>query len=175
MGFNEAGAVMPRKVASSSRSVGLSASASMRPGLLCPGREDARAVVVRAGAASMRPGLLCPGRHHRPGAPQSAGAGFNEAGAVMPRKARRAWRTGTGQGRASMRPGLLCPGRPEIVASHGERRRPASMRPGLLCPGRASCRPAWTPARGRFNEAGAVMPRKAVMPFVEANETSSLQ
>ena len=59
-GFNEAGAVMPRK-------------------------RDARIPRAYLWRASMRPGLLCPGRGQR--RPQAlAPAGFNEAGAVMPRK-----------------------------------------------------------------------------------------
>ena len=34
------------------------------------------------------------------------------------------------------------------------------MRPGLLCPGRAPMRRPIPPPPWRFNEAGAVMPRK---------------
>ena len=60
-GFNEAGAVMPRK----------------------PGQT---LIWCQYRAASMRPGLLCPGSQLAPRAQHRHIAGFNEAGAVMPRK-----------------------------------------------------------------------------------------
>ena len=105
---------MPRKVARAV-AVGTVADASMRPGLLCPGRRaaamgsscvmgsfnEAGAVMPRKGAggggglprrpgASMRPGLLCPGRWGGQVMIIAWLLGFNEAGAVMPRKM--AWR-----------------------------------------------------------------------------------
>ena len=52
--------------------------------------------LASAALASMRPGLLCPGRGRVAGSRTRKLAGFNEAGAVMPRKSasrsRPAWR-----------------------------------------------------------------------------------
>ena len=62
-GFNEAGAFMPRKE---------------------PKRIGG---TVHDRLASMRPGLLCPGRIPGPNACITASKRFNEAGAFMPRKA----------------------------------------------------------------------------------------
>ena len=62
-----------------------------------------------------------------------------------------------------MRPGLLCPGSP-VSGEANSCGRKASMRPGLLCPGRSRRMHARAPHR-RFNEAGAVMPRKGVRRF----------
>ena len=39
LGFNEAGAVMPRKVRAPRRRRAVARTASMRPGLLCPGKQ----------------------------------------------------------------------------------------------------------------------------------------
>ena len=64
--FNEAGAVMPRKSRHQCIMRELDDVASMRPGLLCPGKG-------RCASASWR-----------------IRACFNEAGAVMPRKSRTA-------------------------------------------------------------------------------------
>ena len=173
-GFNEAGAVMPRKVRRNFARAPVPGLASMRPGLLCPGRAaDAIAAAWRTWA-SMRPGLLCPGRADQ---------------LVL---------FGRSQRRASMRPGLLCPGRegaaaagaaamsgfneagavmPRKVASKLGRtlKSVASMRPGLLCPGRQCRRRAWPAARGGFNEAGAVMPRKAENTHWRVGMPTSLQ
>ena len=85
--FNEAGAVMPRK------------------------RPIFRLVSKRFFSASMRPGLLCPGKGGGCWAIASARPSFNEAGAVMPRKRGRGRRAGREGPHASMRPGLLCPGK----------------------------------------------------------------
>ena len=84
--FNEAGAVMPRKVPSSTRSLTSPEIASMRPGLLCPGKKRRYSAMGGRSSASMRPGLLCPGKYPVPCALRFAPGGFNEAGAVMPRK-----------------------------------------------------------------------------------------
>ena len=61
--------------------------ASMRPGLLCPGKGTmwSRLQALRP-AASMRPGLLCPGKVEQATKPPPDRPSFNEAGAVMPRK-----------------------------------------------------------------------------------------
>ena len=108
-GFNEAGAVMPRKCAAYVWAARKAQQASMRPGLLCPGRMIRAAWHIchrrfnEAGAVMPRK------RRHflqrRPGS-----RGFNEAGAVMPRKLLDRPPLGAARG-ASMRPGLLCPGR----------------------------------------------------------------
>ena len=51
----------------------------------------------------------------------------------------------------------------------------ASMRPGLLCPGRAwPCVATWA-LRTRFNEAGAVMPRKGEAYAADELEAITLQ
>ena len=60
-----------------------------------------------------------------------------------------------------MRPGLLCPGRAAQAAQAARREGLASMRPGLLCPGRNNILGALEDNIQGFNEAGAVMPRKA--------------
>ena len=60
--FNEAGAVMPRKGAAPGEVIGVGQRASMRPGLLCPGKVWKVLTRVRRSEC------------------------FNEAGAVMPRK-----------------------------------------------------------------------------------------
>ncbi len=157
--FNEAGAFMPRKVASNHNGLAAIGVASMRPGLLCPGRSPCRRGWWRRRRASMRPGLLCPGRlftkltedpegaaSMRPGllcpgrdAEMQKRLGlsdsFNEAGAFMPRKVASNHNGLAAIGVASMRPGLLCPGRSPCRRGWWRRRR-ASMRPGLLCPGR---------------------------------------
>ena len=135
MRFNEAGAVMPRKGGAGAACLAVPPPASMRPGLLCPGRGGRRQQVMAARHASMRPGLLCPGRGRPP--------------------SKAAWK----RRKASMRPGLLCPGRAGRYAA-GASPQHASMRPGLLCPGRAARRCRRRPRSWRFNEAGAVMPRK---------------
>ena len=87
VGFNEAGAVMPRKGRGAARSAPPFRRASMRPGLLCPGKQALAGALALPDGASMRPGLLCPGKDEAAG---------GEA-AARP---------------ASMRPGLLCPGKP---------------------------------------------------------------
>ena len=61
-------------------------SASMRPGLLCPGKRAGRVAHAYRHVASMRPGLLCPGKQPLVGAGVVVLTRFNEAGAVMPRK-----------------------------------------------------------------------------------------
>ena len=85
--FNEAGAVMPRKERVDVAGLRIVHQASMRPGLLCPGKPAPRcrdtSGLVRfneAGAVMPRKGGA---GQHWPGAAD----GFNEAGAVMPRKA----------------------------------------------------------------------------------------
>ena len=66
MCFNEAGAVMPRKGVTGHDGLSVLLSyASMRPGLLCPGKGEDRAVGGDLALASMRPGLLCPGKASR--------------------------------------------------------------------------------------------------------------
>ena len=156
----------------------------MRPGLLCPGKAAGFQQITNYGDASMRPGLLCPGKGHAGEAQGGQETGFNEAGAVMPRKARVQRRPAGRRAGASMRPGLLCPGKllfvfvwpPVLAASmrpgllcpgkaveevRNNESMEASMRPGLLCPGKHSAhRRRRRPCAG-FNEAGAVMPRKA--------------
>ena len=87
-------------------------------------------------------------------------AGFNEAGAVMPRKGHRRPGAVRPSGAASMRPGQLCPGR-GAAALAARRQAAASMRPGQLCPGRGLGQGRGLGVVIRFNEAGAVMPRKA--------------
>ena len=94
-GFNEAGAVMPRKGA------------------------DLRNFERRRVLASMRPGLLCPGKRAAANARRGYCFGFNEAGAVMPRKGRRNRNRGADR-RASMRPGLLCPGKPATDLTYAD-------------------------------------------------------
>ena len=58
-----------------------------------------------------------------------------------------------------MRPGLLCPGKPYGRGCNFAGPC-ASMRPGLLCPGKRAPQKGRKPPLFRFNEAGAVMPRK---------------
>ena len=148
--FNEAGAVMPRKSQHHRFHRPRRPRASMRPGLLCPGRAIGIKTNGQSESASMRPGLLCPGRD------------LDLIGGVV-------------HGRASMRPGLLCPGRVRRQAAPSGEARQASMRPGLLCPGRGrrggSAAPGW---RG-FNEAGAVMPRKSFGGRSKKTTTVQLQ
>ena len=130
-GFNEAGAVMPRKDAACAYQPRLD-GASMRPGLLCPGKaRETDRLGISAKVASMRPGLLCPGKPAgEPGDWQPVSASmrpgllcpgkqfvvktgddrllsFNEAGAVMPRKVASSSFENRGICPASMRPGLL--------------------------------------------------------------------
>ena len=64
-GFNEAGAVMPRKARYLRKGAEGVDTASMRPGQLCPGKQEALARVGRLLRASMRPGQLCPGKAAR--------------------------------------------------------------------------------------------------------------
>ena len=106
--FNEAGAVMPRKVA-------LPVSVL----LVLPRFNEAGAVMPRKPVFFRNTEL---GKRS-----------FNEAGAVMPRKLPLVVRTGPVV-TASMRPGLLCPGS-GTPADHSLQPHDASMRPGLLCPG----------------------------------------
>ena len=61
-----------------------------------------------------------------------------------------------------MRPGLLCPGKAKAIIEAGIV-RDASMRPGLLCPGKDGGHGGRPPPCPRFNEAGAVMPRKSAL------------
>ena len=111
--------------------------ASMRPGLLCPGKEAAPEALRRiAPGASMRPGLLCPGKPAALGPDPTPLFGFNEAGAVMPRKGH------IGIGCQSSlwsfnEAGAVMPrkAREDQPPSGGV--VDASMRPGLLCPGKA--------------------------------------
>ena len=49
------------------------------------------------------------------------------------------------------------------------------MRPGLLCPGSANCVLDVLGRRDRFNEAGAVMPRKLVPPGGVTGQVLRLQ
>ena len=84
--FNEAGAVMPRKDGRTESMDRLNWQASMRPGLLCPGKVRQQ-------------------NRRRKGAQR-----FNEAGAVMPRKDC-VGKVPMAAEAASMRPGLLCPGK----------------------------------------------------------------
>ena len=53
------------------------------------------------------------------------------------------------------------PRKPRLPAAERIRAR-ASMRPGLLCPGSFAADLAGRARAFRFNEAGAVMPRKAM-------------
>ena len=87
-GFNEAGAVMPRK-GGAFYALWVSRGSFNEAGAVMP----RKGAIARAG-------------------PQVVG-GFNEAGAVMPRKPGTR-RKGHEQDEASMRPGLLCPGRTSI-------------------------------------------------------------
>ena len=158
-GFNEAGAFMPRKAASAVSRSRRRICASMRPGLLCPGR---RAAICRGtsdeGDASMRPGLLCPGRlavvpvcagdslaSMRPGLlcpgswigdryTRGGGGCFNEAGAFMPRKDHGAipW---PHLAKCFNEAGAFMPRKGSLSARERSTFL-ASMRPGLLCPGR---------------------------------------
>ena len=56
---------MPRKGPAPRSVSSFDASASMRPGLLCPGKGPPRLEEIVRPAASMRPGLLCPGKERR--------------------------------------------------------------------------------------------------------------
>jgi len=110
-GFNEAGAIKPRKTNVSDDEYKTDVYASMRPGQSSPGK------------------LRCPAIH--------------------------------GQSRmASMRPGQSSPGKLVLLLAICLLRRHASMRPGQSSPGK---RPQWTAIPGGckgFNEAGAIKPRK---------------
>ena len=159
LSFNEAGAFMPRK-GGNRLQVRQPLHASMRPGLLCPGRlasVDAESwnhpCFNEAGAFMPRKAGVSPSQRRR-------GAGFNEAGAFMPRKARFLARNNRPRRAASMRPGLLCPGRPPALPPR-RRWRLGFNEAGAFMPRKAhtghQCH-GWTLG---FNEAGAFMPRKA--------------
>ena len=95
VGFNEAGAIMPRSGAGAAW-------------------DESRKTI----AASMRPGQSCPGvatRSTRSGS--SERSRFNEAGAIMPRSGSYDLRRRLVGSPASMRPGQSCPGVGGAVAS----------------------------------------------------------
>ena len=86
LGFNEAGAIMPRSGGLPREDAAHHARASMRPGQSCPG--VVLRIVQRLGCtptASMRPGQSCPGVVNAHVSGMDARESFNEAGAIMPR------------------------------------------------------------------------------------------
>ena len=150
---------MPRKGSGELYDAAGGQIASMRPGLLCPGRAaHFERLLDQRMLASMRPGLLCPGRGPPP-APQRRGRGASmRPGLLCPGRGPLRAMPG-GRKTASMRPGLLCPGRRGCPPCPRDG-RVASMRPGLLCPGRVAAWMRIPIGSSGFNEAGAVMPRK---------------
>ncbi len=105
---------------------------AVEPGKTAVAEQD----VVAARRASMRPGLLGPGRPACRGRSTSRRCSFNEALAVGPGKTPKVRRPAAGALQASMRPGLLGPGRRGHITSLRVGVGVASMRPGLLGPGR---------------------------------------
>ncbi|SDE09388.1 hypothetical protein SAMN05421720_103159 [Rhodospira trueperi] len=77
---------------------------------------------------------------------------FNEAGALLPRKETGGGPVDLETEYASMRPGHYCPGRPSDGWSSAE----------------------W-PTGWRFNEAGALLPRKAAIRILRADFENELQ
>ena len=159
-------------------------AASMRPGLLCPGKRRWGGSASRICHGFNEAGAVMPRKAPMPKPPDCIVRSFNEAGAVMPRKAAYLFRREDALALASMRPGLLCPGKDGHLADHaidgsGFNEAGAVMprkvgvgagahrqlfhrfnEAGAVMP-RKGARPPTLPGRsGRFNEAGAVMPRK---------------
>ena len=90
--------------------------------------------VTAALLASMRPGLLCPGKQHRTHCAAALARRFNEAGAVMPRKGP-PMRWSFFRAPCFNEAGAVMP-RKAVQRFQQGRRIGASMRPGLLCPGK---------------------------------------
>ena len=84
-GFNEAGAFMPRKVRGGGKPPGGRKSFN-EAGAFMPRKGCQRGTGGTGRGASMRPGLLCPGRRSATPRQCFTMSGFNEAGAFMPRK-----------------------------------------------------------------------------------------
>ena len=108
-GFNEAGAIKPRKVANYMASKKIS-KASMRPGRLNPGKRT-RTRTHKSGSTSFNEaGAIKPRKGLDPIDTDSAIPRFNEAGAIKPRKVAN-YMASKKISKASMRPGRLNPGK----------------------------------------------------------------
>ena len=103
---------MPRKRLRADMEPVVELPASMRPGLLCPGKGSPTGTACSPSRCFNEAGAVMPRK--RPATSASGAdswAGFNEAGAVMPRKSYLVQRADGKYAQASMRPGLLCPGK----------------------------------------------------------------
>ena len=200
--FNEAAALLPRKAGRGQACAHHRQCASMRPRHCCrgrprsrrpwgtsaPGFNEAAALLPRKASSRISAAARCFSRFNEAAAllPRKAWEfyradylrpGFNEAAALLPRKAlvTPSWTSITARSfneaaallprKASARPGPAT--RPAIAA--------ASMRPRHCCrgrprSGRRSCR-----HRGRFNEAAALLPRKARRRWPGSWSTAPLQ
>ena len=79
---------MPRKAEIRGRLAEIAALASMRPGLLCPGRAPGRASPPSRRHRFNEAGAFMPRKGEEATVVCEMFSGFNEAGAFMPRKAR---------------------------------------------------------------------------------------